>query len=226
MEPGGLRSWGGGVRGGLVVFLGFGLCWVAAGERHPVFWNSSNRPLLWGNLTVTVRLNDHLDIICPHYEDGGGGGSAAVPPPTVEQYTLYLVDPPEFRTCKPRSREQIRWECDKPRAPHGPERFSEKFQRFTPFSLGKEFREGHSYFYISKPIQQQGEACLRLTVTVAGKGAQVPAVTVPTLKGGVQADDAAAQVLRSVGQNAAMRGCTPGTLVILLLLPLLLPQGL
>ena len=39
------------------------------------------------------------------------------------------------------------------------------------------------------------------------------------------ADDAAAQVLRSVGQNAAMRGSSPFTLITLLL-PLLVPGGL
>ncbi|EOA98906.1 Ephrin-A1, partial [Anas platyrhynchos] len=92
--------------------------------------------------TVEVRLNDYLDIICPHYEEG------SVAPHAMERYTLYLVDLEEYQACKARSKEQIRWECDKPSALHGPEKFSEKFQRFTPFTLGKEFKEGHSYYYI------------------------------------------------------------------------------
>lgn len=91
---------------------------------------------------MEVRLNDYLDIICPHYEEG------SVDPRAMERYTLYLVELEEYQACKPRSKEQIRWECDKPSALHGPEKFSEKFQRFTPFTLGKEFREGHSYYYI------------------------------------------------------------------------------
>lgn len=91
---------------------------------------------------MEVHLNDYLDIICPHYEEG------SVDPRAMERYTLYLVEPEEYEACKPRSKEQIRWECDKPSALHGPEKFSEKFQRFTPFTLGKEFREGHSYYYI------------------------------------------------------------------------------
>ncbi|NXT47499.1 EFNA1 protein, partial [Pluvianellus socialis] len=106
---------------------------------------------------------DYLDIICPHYEEG------SVDPRAMERYTLYLVEPEEYRACKPRSKEQIRWECNKPSALHGPEKFSEKFQRFTPFTLGKEFKEGHSYYYISKPIHHHGEVCLKLKVTVAGK---------------------------------------------------------
>lgn len=91
---------------------------------------------------MEVRLNDYLDIICPHYEEG------SVAPHAMERYTLYLVDLEEYQACKARSKEQIRWECDKPSALHGPEKFSEKFQRFTPFTLGKEFKEGHSYYYI------------------------------------------------------------------------------
>ncbi|NXN96813.1 EFNA1 protein, partial [Rhinopomastus cyanomelas] len=106
---------------------------------------------------------DYLDIICPHYEPG------SAEPGAMERYTLYLVEPEEFEACQPRSRDQIRWECDKPSAPHGPERFSEKFQRFPPFPLGKEFKEGHSYYYISKPIHHHGEPCLRLKVTVVGR---------------------------------------------------------
>lgn len=91
---------------------------------------------------MEVRLNDYLDIICPHYEEGSAD------PRAMERYTLYLVEHEEYQSCKPRSKEQIRWECNKPSALHGPEKFSEKFQRFTPFTLGKEFREGHSYYYI------------------------------------------------------------------------------
>ncbi|KAF7238538.1 Ephrin-A1, partial [Varanus komodoensis] len=118
------------------------------------------------NYAIEVRLNDYLDIICPHYEEEG------VPPHTMERYTLYLVEQEEYETCKPHSKEQIRWECNRPDALHGPERFSEKFQRFTPFTLGKEFREGHEYYYISKPIHHHGDSCLRLKVLVAGKNGE------------------------------------------------------
>ncbi|XP_074020655.1 ephrin-A1 [Numenius arquata] len=204
-----------------LALLGLGLCWAAPPppDRHTVFWNSSNPKFLGSDYTVTVHLNDYLDIICPHYEEG------SVDPSTMERYTLYLVEPEEFGACKPRSKEQIRWECNKPSALHGPEKFSEKFQRFTPFTLGKEFKEGHSYYYISKPIHHHGEACLRLKVIVAGKGTQAPPAPVATPRGRIQADDAAAHVLRSVGQNSAMRGSSPFTFISLLL-PLLVPQGL
>uniref|UniRef100_A0A8D2NTA6 Ephrin-A1 n=1 Tax=Zosterops lateralis melanops TaxID=1220523 RepID=A0A8D2NTA6_ZOSLA len=171
--------------------------------------------------TVEVRLNDYLDIICPHYEEG------SVDPRVMERYTLYLVELEEYQACKPSSKEQIRWECDKPSALHGPEKFSEKFQRFTPFTLGKEFREGHSYYYISKPIHHHGEACLKLKVMVTGKGSEyhhpLRAPLHPLLPA---RDDAAAHVLRSVGQNSAMRSSSRPFTFISLLLPLLVPQGL
>ncbi|XP_048338811.1 ephrin-A1-like isoform X2 [Sphaerodactylus townsendi] len=175
---------------------------LAAAERHTVFWNGTNPKFLWDDYAVEVQLNDYLDIICPHYEDN------SVPPHTMERYTLYLVDQEEYETCKPRSKDQIRWECNRPDALHGPERFSEKFQRFTPFTLGKEFREGHEYYYISKPIHRHGDNCLKLKVLVAGKS-----------------NDPDATMLRSVGHNSAPRPCGPFTVLSFLVL-LLLWHGL
>ncbi|XP_031466531.1 ephrin-A1-like, partial [Phasianus colchicus] len=94
-----------------------------------------------GDLTLHVHLEDHLDIICPHYDPGR-------PAAIQERYALFLVSAAEHRACAPSSADQLRWRCERPAAPHGAERFSEKFQRFTAFSLGKEFREGSSYYYI------------------------------------------------------------------------------
>uniref|UniRef100_A0A670JLP2 Ephrin-A1 n=1 Tax=Podarcis muralis TaxID=64176 RepID=A0A670JLP2_PODMU len=175
-----------------LVGLWCGLC-VASGERHTVFWNSTNPKFQWDSYAVEVRLNDYLDIICPHYED------SSVAPHSMERYTLYLVEQEEYETCKPRSKEQIRWECNKPDALHGPERFSEKFQRYTPFTLGKEFREGHEYYYISKPIHHHGESCLKLKVVVVGKNGRMPPSRSPTLKGRHQSG-------RSMGESLFCRG--------------------
>ncbi|XP_015274608.1 PREDICTED: ephrin-A1 [Gekko japonicus] len=193
-----------------------GLC---VAERHTVFWNSSNPLFLWDDYTVQVHLNDYLDIICPHYED------SSAPLHSMERYTLYLVEQEEYETCKPRSKDQIRWECDRPDALHGPERFSEKFQRFTPFTLGKEFREGHEYYYISKPIHRHGETCLKLKVVVAGKNTWMPPGRAPTQKGRLLSDDPDAPMLRSVGHNSAPRSGSPFTFLGLLV-PLLLRYGL
>lgn len=96
--------------------------------------------------TVHVRLNDYLDIICPHYEDD------AVADAAMERYTLYLVEREQYQLCQPQSKDQVRWQCNQPSAKHGPEKLSEKFQRFTPFTLGKEFKEGHSYYYICESL--------------------------------------------------------------------------
>lgn len=136
--------------------------WFASAERHSVYWNSSNPNFLWDEYTVEVRINDYLDIICPHYTHG------EVPSHSAERYVLYMVEREDYEVCKPHSFDQLRWECSRPFAPHAPEKFSEKFQRFTPFTLGKEFRQGESYYYISKPMHHHGQECLRLRVDVAG----------------------------------------------------------
>lgn len=99
---------------------------------------------LWDEYTVEVRINDYLDIICPHYAHG------EVPSHAAERYVLYMVEREDYEVCKPHSFDQLRWECSRPFAPHAPEKFSEKFQRFTPFTLGKEFKQGESYYYICK----------------------------------------------------------------------------
>ena len=93
---------------------------------------------------MKVKLNDYLDIVCPHYPLG------EVPSQDAERYVLYMVEREDYDTCQPQSYDQMRWECGHPFAPHAPEKFSEKFQRFTPFTLGKEFRQGESYYYICK----------------------------------------------------------------------------
>ncbi|CAN9513602.1 unnamed protein product [Ophioblennius macclurei] len=137
--------------------------WCASAERHSVYWNSSNPNFLWDDeYTVEVRINDYLDIICPHYAHGEVSSHAA------ERYVLYMVEKEDYDVCKPHSFDQLRWECSRPFAPHAPEKFSEKFQRFTPFTLGKEFRQGESYYYISKPMHHHGQDCLRLKVDVIG----------------------------------------------------------
>uniref|UniRef100_UPI003AAF7EEC ephrin-A1b n=1 Tax=Centroberyx gerrardi TaxID=166262 RepID=UPI003AAF7EEC len=136
--------------------------WFASAERHSVYWNSTNPNFLWDEYTVEVRINDYLDIICPHYARG------EVLSQDAERYVLYMVEREDYEVCKPHSFDQLRWECSRPFAQHAPERFSEKFQRFTPFTLGKEFRQGESYYYISKPLHHHGQECLRLRVDVGG----------------------------------------------------------
>lgn len=91
---------------------------------------------------MEVSINDYLDIYCPHY--------GAPPPPAerMEHYVLYMVNGEGHASCDHRQRGVKRWECNRPAAPGGPLKFSEKFQLFTPFSLGFEFRPGHEYYYI------------------------------------------------------------------------------
>ncbi|XP_064449733.1 ephrin-A1 isoform X1 [Mirounga angustirostris] len=166
--------------------------------------------------TVHVQLNDYLDILCPHYEDDTVADAAR------ERYTLYLVEREEYQRCQPQSEDQARWRCTQPSARHGPEKLSEKFQRFTPFTLGKEFREGHSYYYISKPIHHQEDQCLRLKVTVNGKITHSPQAHANPQEKRLPADDPEVQVLHSIGHSAAPRLFPLAWAV--LLLPFLLLQ--
>ncbi|XP_038142772.1 ephrin-A2-like isoform X1 [Cyprinodon tularosa] len=129
-------------------------------DRYAVYWNSSNPRFFRGDYTVEVAINDYLDIYCPHYE---------VPESAerMEHYVLYMVNYDGYMSCNHYRNGFKRWECNRPQSPNGPLKFSEKFQLFTPFSLGFEFRPGHEYYYISSPHPNlAGKPCLKLKIYV------------------------------------------------------------
>ncbi|XP_078211973.1 ephrin-A4 isoform X2 [Callithrix jacchus] len=116
--------------------------------------------LLRGDAVVELGLNDYLDIVCPHYEGPG-------PPEGPETFALYMVDRPGYEACQAEGpRAYKRWVCS---LPFGHVQFSEKIQRFTPFSLGFEFLPGETYYYISVPTPESSGRCLRLQVSVCCK---------------------------------------------------------
>lgn len=135
---------------------------VRGNNRHAVYWNSSNIHLRREGYTVQVNVNDYLDIYCPHYNLSLRG---ALDRGMAEQYVLYMVSYRGYRACDPQMGFK-RWECNRPHAPHAPIKFSEKFQRYSAFSLGYEFNVGHEYYYISTPVHHHGHSCLRLRVYV------------------------------------------------------------
>uniref|UniRef100_A0A3P9PUE3 Si:dkey-246i14.3 n=1 Tax=Poecilia reticulata TaxID=8081 RepID=A0A3P9PUE3_POERE len=114
-------------------------------KRHVVYWNSTNTRLTAGDLSVQLNLNDYLDIYCPSYPNSG-----SLVPEQPETLVLYLVEEEAFKGCVETKKAVKRWECNTPFAPFGPVRFSEKIQRFTPFSLGFEFLPGRHYYYSCK----------------------------------------------------------------------------
>ncbi|KAI4540882.1 hypothetical protein MG293_008024, partial [Ovis ammon polii] len=117
-------------------------------------------PFQRGDYHIDVCINDYLDVFCPHYED-------SVPEEKTERYVLYMVNFDGYSACDHTSKGFKRWECNRPHSPNGPLKFSEKFQLFTPFSLGFEFRPGREYFYISSAIPDNGRrSCLKLKVFV------------------------------------------------------------
>ncbi|XP_023831396.1 ephrin-A3-like isoform X2 [Salvelinus sp. IW2-2015] len=118
-----------------------------ANDRHAVYWNSSNLHLRREGYTVQVAVNDYLDIYCPHYNTTATSQRGTLERTVAEQYVLYMVSYRGYRTCDPQMGFK-RWECNRPHAPHAPIKFSEKFQRYSAFSLGYEFNVGHEYYYI------------------------------------------------------------------------------
>ncbi|XP_039973628.1 ephrin-A3b isoform X1 [Xiphias gladius] len=157
-------------------------------NRHSVYWNSSNIHLRREGYTMQVNVNDYLDIYCPHYNDSQRMVG------TGEQYVLYMVSYRGYRNCDPQLGFK-RWECNRPHAPHAPIKFSEKFQRYSAFSLGYEFHVGQEYYYISTPTHHHGRSCLRLRVYVCCSTASdvddEPEPTEPdyTLRPGLKIDD-------------------------------------
>ncbi|XP_051876483.1 ephrin-A5b isoform X2 [Pristis pectinata] len=150
----------------LVVFLLLWMCvWSqepgkVVADRYAVYWNSSNPRFLKGDFHIEVCINDYLDVFCPHYDD-------SVPEDKTERYVLYMVNYDGYSSCDHTSKGFKRWECNRPYASNGPLKFSEKFQLFTPFSLGFEFRPGREYYYISSAIPDNGKkTCLKLKVLV------------------------------------------------------------
>lgn len=143
----------------------------ALAKRHAVYWNSTNARLTGGDLSIQVNLNDYLDIYCPHYPPSYSSSSSSPEdgeaPPPAEMLALYLVAEAGFQGCAETRGAIKRWECNTPHAPFGPVRFSEKVQRFTPFSLGFEFLPGHHYYYSSLPTDEGPPLpCMKLRVTV------------------------------------------------------------
>lgn len=135
---------------------------AALAKRHAVYWNSTNTRLTSGELSIEVNLNDYLDIYCPHYPDQLSPGSQG-----PEYLALYLIAQPSFQGCVETRGAIKRWECNTPYAPFGPVRFSEKIQRFTPFSLGFEFLPGRHYYYSSMSSEDGPPLpCMKLRVTV------------------------------------------------------------
>uniref|UniRef100_A0A8D3DES5 EPH-related receptor tyrosine kinase ligand 7 n=1 Tax=Scophthalmus maximus TaxID=52904 RepID=A0A8D3DES5_SCOMX len=113
-----------------------------------------------GDYHIDVCINDYLDVYCPHYV-------GPVADERAERYVLYMVNYDGYSSCDHTAKGFKRWECNRPLSPNGPLKFSEKFQLFTPFSLGFEFRPGREYYYISSITDDKGRrSCLRLKVFV------------------------------------------------------------
>ncbi len=69
------------------------------------FLSLSSSSFLWDDYTVEVRINDYLDIICPHYTRG------EIPSQEAERYVLYMVELEDYENCKPQSFDQLRWDA-------------------------------------------------------------------------------------------------------------------
>ncbi|XP_068851569.1 ephrin-A4 isoform X1 [Aphelocoma coerulescens] len=176
----------------------------------PASWLVLPGRFLRDDYSIQVAINDYLDIYCPHYD-------GAVPAGRAETFTLFMVDREGYRGCYETPGAFKRWECNRPRAPFGPVRFSEKIQRFTPFSLGFEFQPGETYYYISVPSPESAGRCLKLRVTVCCRGTTPEPVTEvpnsqPRGRGGPE------DVVPARGTAVPSQPCTPCLALVLLAL--------
>lgn len=130
-------------------------------DRYVVYWNRTNPRFYRGDYHIDVCINDYMDIFCPHYFSPMANERA-------ERYVLYMVNYDGYTSCDHTGKGFKRWECNRPLSPNGPLKFSEKFQLFTPFSLGFEFRPGREYYYIAPMTDEttRRRSCLRLKVFV------------------------------------------------------------
>ncbi|XP_029958878.1 ephrin-A4 [Salarias fasciatus] len=191
--PGALRAW----KATVVVF---NVISAVAAKRHVVFWNSTNTRLTDGDLSIQVNLNDYVDIICPHYPNKETRGAGQ-----QETLALYLIGEKSFQGCVETRGAVKRWECNNPNATFEPVRFSEKIQRFTPFSLGFEFLPGKNYYYSSLSTHESDHLpCMKLRVSVCCE---------PTSEGSKQIQENVG--VRSVSSQKA--ASLPLLLVLLLL---------
>ncbi|OCT69605.1 hypothetical protein XELAEV_18040917mg [Xenopus laevis] len=168
------------------------------------FYSLANEPaafllfrFLRDDYSVKVEINDYLDIYCPHYDP-------RVPAEHTETFVLLMVNREGYEGCYETPGAFKRWECNRPHAPYGPIKFSEKIQRFTPFSLGFEFRPGEDYYYISVPEAESPGECLKLRVSVCCPPTTVRPVTeVPKSqpRGGSRVGDGG----RTSGQGGGFR---------------------
>ncbi|XP_026228894.1 ephrin-A4 [Anabas testudineus] len=192
--PGAVPAWK------ATVFL-FNIISAVVAKRHVVYWNSTNTRLTSGDLSIEVNLNDYLDIYCPYYPSEETLDSGL-----PETMALYLVGEASFQGCVETRGSIKRWECNTPHAPFGPVRFSEKIQRFTPFSLGFEFLPGRHYYYSSLPTDEGPPLpCMKLRVTVCCG---------PKSEGSKQIQDTTAQ-----SSACSLRTTPPLLLLILTALP-------
>nr|XP_057940378.1 ephrin-A4 isoform X3 [Doryrhamphus excisus] len=150
-------------------FLLLNIISAAWSKRHAVFWNSTNNRLTSGELSIQVSLNDYLDFYCPHYPNKQSVGAKE-----PETLALYLTEEASFRGCVDNGAAIKRWECNTPDAPFGPVRFSEKIQRFTPFSLGFEFLPGRHYYYSSSSGSKQKQATAPLNAVCSSRTPSLP----------------------------------------------------
>ncbi len=117
----------------------FSIYWLYS--HFPPFSCSLSSRFYRGDYHIDVCINDYLDVYCPHY-------IGPVSDERAERYVLYMVNYDGYSSCDHTAKGFKRWECNRPLSPNGPLKFSEKFQLFTPFSLGFEFRPGREYYYI------------------------------------------------------------------------------
>ncbi|XP_076810128.1 ephrin-A1-like [Clavelina lepadiformis] len=133
-----------------------------SGKRHIIYWDGSIMPELQREMKIDVRINDWMDILCPHKANYNSSSRDT----SLLYLELFNVSAEQYKHCGVLGQRRI-LRCKDPRKET---KLTTKFQKRSPSPIGFVFRPGKSYYYISKPSTKQDSGCdentMRLVIKV------------------------------------------------------------
>jgi len=132
----------------LYIFISSGIiqesvCKGSRNRRHTVYWNTFMTPgLSDGSHTRFVKVNEFMDILCPHQNLAGITSGYHQP-----IFDIYNVTEDEYGRCQHGGKKNLIFSCNKP---HRENKLTIKFQLWSPSPFGFRFRYCEDYFLLAK----------------------------------------------------------------------------
>jgi len=119
------------------------VCKGSRNRRHTVYWNTFMTPgLSDGSHTRFVKVNEFMDILCPHQNLAGITSGYHQP-----IFDIYNVTEDEYGRCQHGGKKNLIFSCNKP---HRENKLTIKFQLWSPSPFGFRFRYCEDYFLLAK----------------------------------------------------------------------------